>query len=121
MFRCAVGMIADRVRLQQAVHHTALGNGQLKQTVFVEPFSMHEVIVFNAVTVNGMILAERALIDTAVGEDKKIFSHRPGALEEFVRVEIHFGINDMDAESSSRRSHFGNYVQPLFRLDLPVG
>ena len=66
-----------------------------------------------------MVLAERALVDPAVGEDEEVLGHQAGALEDLARIEIDLGKDHVDTAPGRLGRHLGHGGQPAGRLHLP--
>ena len=79
----AVWPVFDVAWLQEFVHHAALGDIERKKPLFVEPLVFHKAIVFNAEGVEREILAQRAEVHSAIGEDEVVLRHLARA-EEFL-------------------------------------
>ena len=116
----AVGKIVYSIGLQQLVHHTALRDIQSKKTIFIEPIAFDEQVFLNGETVNGVILAERALVHPAVGKNKIILSYPTGTLKLIFRLKKNPGISDMDTGHGRLVGHLRYYVQPMLRIHLPL-
>ena len=72
------------------------------------------------VAVDGVVFAERTLVDPAVGKDKKILRDHAGAFKRFLRIQIDLRVDDVDTTSSRIRGYLRDHREPVGGVDLPV-
>ena len=85
MFRASIRTIGDIFRLDQLVHDTPFGNVELKQVGLVDSGCGLELIFLEHQAVQGLVFAQGATVDPAVGEDKIVVGHQAGTFEWFLR------------------------------------
>ena len=78
-------VIGEIVRLDQLVHHTALGDVQPEEIALVQRRGFHQLLAVESEAVDGEVFAQGAAVDPAVREHEVVVGHAPGALECFMR------------------------------------
>ena len=107
-------IVDDGVGLQQLVHHAALSYIELEEPLFGNAVYLDQGIISDFVAMDRMILAERALVDPAVGKDEKILGYVACASKILALFEKDFGVNYRNSQLGHR---FGN---PRYCLE-PTG
>ena len=120
MLRPAIKVILKGVRLQELIHHAAFRYIQGKKTIFIQALSLNQLIIFKTEAMDRIILAERALINPAVGKNEVILCHPTGTGKGFLRPEKDLGIGDMDTGTGRLSGHLGHDLQPMAWINLPL-
>jgi hypothetical protein len=55
--RSALGIVSDITWLQQAVHHTSLGDIKLEEAIFIESCSLHQTVISDLQGMDRVVLA----------------------------------------------------------------
>ena len=97
VFGCAVGKVADVIRLQQTVHDAPFRDIEGKEMLLMQAALVNELIILDLVAVDGMVFAKRAAIDPTVGKDKKVLGNNARTLKCLASIEVDLGISDVDA------------------------
>ena len=80
----SVLVVGDVGRLQEFVHHASFRDGKGEEAVFSQSRIFDELVVDDGKCMDGEILAQWALVDSAIGENKKVFSGYPGTGKLFI-------------------------------------
>ena len=120
MGRRAVRQVGDVVWLDQLVHDTSLWNVEFEEVRFVDGGHFDQPVVFEGEAVQGVIFAQGAAIDAAVGKDEIVIGHAPGTFERLVRFQENFWIGDANALVRHLTGHGQDVALPLFAGDLKI-
>ena len=88
-------VIGDGIRLQQFIHHASLSNIQSEKILFCQAGPPHQPVIPNLKGMHGVIFTERALVNTAIRENKKILGNVAGTFKRFVLIKKYFWVDNL--------------------------